>query len=63
MIYWEIENYGNELSDVFGKGSVVTVDELADEYAFLTDVMSEKEFAEKAANLKGFISRLRIEEA
>jgi len=51
------------LSDVFGKGTVVTVDELSDEYAFLTDIMSEKEFADKVANLKGFISRLRIEEA
>lgn len=51
------------LADVFGKGTVVTVDELSDEYAFLTDVMSEKEFADKVANLQGFISRLRIEEA
>jgi len=51
------------LSDVFGKGTVVTVDELPDEYAFLTEAMSEKKFAEKTANLKGFISRLRVEEA
>ena len=39
------------------------LDELPEEYGFLTEAMSEKAFAEKVSGLKGFISRLRIEEA
>lgn len=45
----------------FGNGRVVTLDELPEEYGFLTPVMSEKEFSEKTQGLDGVISRIRIE--
>ena len=31
------------------------------EYGFVTDVLTEKEFADKAAGLEGFIARVRVE--
>lgn len=44
----------------FGADSVLTVDGVAGEAGFITAVMSEKEFAEKAAQTEGFISRIRL---
>ena len=48
-------------AEVFGNGKVVTVDELPEEYGYLTPVMSEKEFAQKAASVDGMITRIRVE--
>ena len=39
----------------------MTVDELPEEYGYLTPVMSEKEFAQKAASVDGMITRIRVE--
>lgn len=48
-------------AEVFGNGKVVTVDQLPDEFGFVTPVMSEKDFAEKASSFDGMISRIRVE--
>ena len=48
-------------AEVFGNGKVVTVDQLPEEYGFITPVMSEKDFAEKASSIDGIISRIRVE--
>lgn len=45
---------------VFGADSVLTADGVTGESGFITAVMSEKEFAEKAAQTEGFISRIRL---
>ncbi len=47
-----------EAAERFGNGTIVTVEELPNEYGFITPVISEKEFADKS---EGIISRLRIE--
>ncbi|MCR5716872.1 MAG: homoserine dehydrogenase [Lachnospiraceae bacterium] len=47
--------------EVFGKGEVVTVDALANEFAYLTEEMSEKEFAAKKASLNGVLSAIRVD--
>ena len=44
---------------VFGKVRAVSVPELADEFAFVTDVMKEAEYREKAARLDGVLSMIR----
>lgn len=45
---------------VFGRMAVVVAD-VKDEYAFVTDAMTEKEFAEKAKELGCILNRIRIE--
>lgn len=45
----------------FGNGRVVCLEQLPEEYGYITPVMSEKEFAEKFEHLDGAISRIRIE--
>ncbi len=54
---------GNEdqVAQLFGEVEKVSVG-IEGEYGFLTEHMTEKEFAEKSAVLNGFISRLRVEE-
>lgn len=52
------------LSDVerqFGKVETVSLEALTGEFAFITEKISEKEFDEKSALLKGVLSRIRIE--
>lgn len=44
---------------VFGKVQAVSVPELADEFAIVTDVMKEAEYREKAARLDGVLSMIR----
>ena len=47
---------------VFGNVEFVTVDSITDEVAFVTEVLTEKAFKEKAEELGAVISRIRIEE-
>ena len=46
---------------VFGDVEFVKVPEITGEIAFLTGVMSEEEFANKAAELKNILQRIRVE--
>ena len=49
-------------AETFGNGSVVQLEELPEEYGFITPVMSEGEFAEKFGRLDGAIARIRMED-
>lgn len=51
-----------KVKEVFGNVEFVTVDSITDEVAFVTEVMTEKAFKEKAEKLGAVISRIRIEE-
>lgn len=55
---------GNEskVSEVFGGVSEVKAPQIKGEFAFVTDAMSEKEFADKLAKLDGVITRIRLED-
>lgn len=48
--------------EVFGNIQVVNVPALQNEFGFVTEVMKEKEFKEKAETFGAVISRIRIEE-
>lgn len=48
--------------EVFGGVSVIETPQIKGEFAFVTDEMSEKEFAEKLAKLDGVITRIRLED-
>lgn len=49
-------------AEIFGIGRMVCLEELPDEYGYMTPVMSEQEFSEKFEGTKGVISRIRVEE-
>ncbi len=49
------------VSEVFGKVEVITVEELAGEFAFLTDELSEREFNQKIAEVRGVLGRIRLD--
>lgn len=46
----------------FGNGRVVFLESLPGEYGYITQMMSEKEFAERFEGLDGVISRIRMED-
>lgn len=48
--------------ELFGEISDCSLEKYPQEFAFTTGLMSEKEFAEKAAKLPGFITRIRIKD-
>lgn len=48
--------------EVFGNIQVVNVPSLENEFGFVTEVMTEKEFKEKAESFGAMISRIRIED-
>lgn len=50
-----------KVKELFGNVEKVKADGLKDEFAFITDTMTEKEFAEKAAQLSDMRSRIRVE--
>lgn len=50
-----------KVKELFGNVEKVKADGLDDEFAFITDTMTEKEFAEKAAQLSDMRSRIRVE--
>lgn len=54
-----VENEGKTVSELFGTDSFIKVDELKDEFAFITDVMPEGEFEEKLNKLPNVIGRIR----
>lgn len=49
----------SKVEDVFGKVQPYGVADVSDEFGFLTEEMTEKEFQEKAARVDGVISRIR----
>ena len=50
-----------EVRQVFNEAAVITAEEVTGEFAFLTEMMSEEEFEEKASKLDGVITRIRME--
>ncbi|NLL78945.1 MAG: homoserine dehydrogenase [Clostridiales bacterium] len=50
-----------KVQELFGNVEKVKADGLEDEFAFITETMTEKEFAEKAAKLSDMRSRIRVE--
>lgn len=55
------EELKESLENSFGAIQTVCVDELKDEFGFVTGIMTEDEYAEKAAAFSGILSRIRIE--
>ena len=51
----------SEVAKAFGKGEVVTVDGVTGEFAYVTEAITEKEYATAAAGLDGIISMIRYE--
>lgn len=51
----------SEVAKAFGKGEVVNVDGITGEFAYVTEAISEKEYAAAAAELDGIISMIRYE--
>ena len=49
-----------EAEAVLGKGKLVLLPELEDEFGFITEKMSEGAFDEKASKLQNMVSRIRI---
>lgn len=49
-----------EVEAAFGKVEVITLDESKDEFAFITEVMSEYKFEEAADKVDGIITRIRM---
>lgn len=52
----------DKVQELFGGVEKQTVDKLPDEFAFITDEMTEKEFREKAEQLSDLRSRIRVEQ-
>ena len=50
----------SEVESAFGKVEVITLDELKDEFAFITEVMSENKYEEAASKVDGIITRIRM---
>lgn len=47
---------------IFGDVKPITVDSLADEFGFITPVLKQKEYQEKAARLTGLLGMIRIKD-
>lgn len=56
------KGFENKVDEVFGKVDRICLDELKEEFGFITSVMSEKEFEDKLSKIDGIITRIRIEE-
>ena len=50
------------MKKLFGDVDKIEAEGITGEYGFVTLFMTEKEFAQKSAELPGFISRIRLEE-
>lgn len=50
-----------EMEAAFGAIEAVSLENIPDEFAFLTDVMSEKEYEEKAGAADGILNRIRVD--
>lgn len=51
-----------EIHKVFGEVQLVTVPELTNEFGFITNILTEAQYQEKADNCQGIINRIRIED-
>ncbi len=51
-----------EIERVFGTVQTVEIEEIAGEFGFVTRVLSEAEFAEKAGQIDGILNRIRIDQ-
>lgn len=51
-----------EIEKLFGEVSVVEVESLSEEFGFITDIMTEAEYKEKAEKCKNILNMIRIEE-
>ncbi|MBO5324886.1 MAG: homoserine dehydrogenase, partial [Lachnospiraceae bacterium] len=49
------------VKEVFGETEIIKLPECADEFAFITDEVSEKEFDEMIKGVKNVITRIRLE--
>ena len=56
------EGSEDAVKKLFGDVDKIEAEGITGEYGFVTPVMTEKEFAQKSAELPGFISRIRLEE-
>ena len=56
------EGSEDAVKKLFGDVDKIAAEGITGEYGFVTPVMTEKEFAQKSAELPGFISRIRLEE-
>lgn len=52
----------DEIEKIFGKVEIITVPELTDEFGFITEVLTEAQYKEKAEQCKGILNRIRIED-
>jgi len=50
----------NQVKAVFSNPQTVSVPGLEEEFGFVTECISEEDFAKKAEGLEGIISRIRI---
>ncbi|MEE1086954.1 MAG: homoserine dehydrogenase [Schaedlerella sp.] len=55
------EEMQEKLEAVFGEVQIVCVEELKDEFGFVTNIITEGEYEEKAAGFDGILSRVRVE--
>lgn len=60
-IQGSIEERLQEVEKIFGTVNAVQISEIENEFAFITPVMSEKEFIEKSEGLSGICNRIRIQ--
>jgi len=51
----------SNVKEVFGETELIRLPECPDEFAFITDEVSEKEFDEMIKNVKDVITRIRLE--
>lgn len=60
-IQGSIEERLQEVEKIFGTVNAIQISEIENEFAFITPVMSEKEFIEKSEGLSGICNRIRIQ--
>ena len=56
------EERRGEVEALFGNVSFIRADGVEDEFGFVTDVMTEGEYAKKAEQAEGILHMIRIEE-
>lgn len=58
-----VKNAGEDAAEaLFGNVEKIHLEEYPEEFAFITPVMSEEEFAKKQAEMAGFVTRIRIKD-
>jgi homoserine dehydrogenase len=50
----------DKVAEIFGEVDKITVEQLPDEFAFVTKQMTEAQFADAAGALDGMLSRIRV---